>query len=395
MLSHRETIRKMTLSNQEVNQMKTKKIRMILLVFCMLFIDCFNFIGHSAAVESQAGLTIHFIDVGQADSALVLCDQETMLIDGGNVADSDLIYTFLKKHDIKHLNYIVGTHAHEDHIGGLAGALNYATVDKAYCPVAEYDSKAFDNFVKYLARRNAVITIPAVGDTFTLGSATVRFLAPQKKYDKTNNTSIVLKITYGETSFLFTGDAERESEADILEAGYNLFSTVLKVGHHGSSTSTSYPFLREIMPRYAVISVGKGNSYGHPDENTLSRLRDADAIVYRTDIHGDISCNSDGSTVRFQTQKKVPPLFYDRIQPRAPDEVLEKPQQKHENPESVQPFVGAPEVETSYIGNRRSKIFHRAWCSAVARMNSGNRIPLEGREEAIDQDFIPCNICKP
>jgi competence protein ComEC len=376
--------------------MKTKKIRIILLVCCIFLVDCFNFVGGSSAFGSQAGLVIHFIDVGQADSALVMCDQKTMLIDGGNVADSDLIYTFLKKHNIKHLNYIIGTHAHEDHIGGLAGALNYATVDKAYCPVTDYNSKAFANFVKYLDRQNVSIKIPAVGETFTLGSATVQFLAPQKKYDKTNNTSIVLKITYGKTSFLFTGDAERESESDILAAGYNLFSTVLKVGHHGSATSTSYPFLREIMPQYAIIPVGKGNSYGHPDDNTLSRLRDADVIVYRTDVHGDISCSSDGSSVEFQTQKKVPPLFYDQIQPRAPNGTLEQPQQqRNKKQEITQPPVRTSEVETPYIGNRRSKKFHYSWCSAAARMNTSNRVALEGRDEAIGQNFSPCGICKP
>jgi competence protein ComEC len=138
-----------------------------------------------------------------------------------------------------------------------------------------------------------------------LGKASVQFIAPIRTYQDTNNTSIVVKITYGKTSFLFTGDAERESESDILAAGFNLESTVLKVGHHGSDTSTSYPFLREIMPQYAVISVGKGNPYGHPNDNTLGRLRDAGVIVYRTDIHGDVSAVSDGASVFFQTQKQV------------------------------------------------------------------------------------------
>jgi competence protein ComEC len=377
--------------------MKFKKLCAVLSVF-LLLIGCFNSGAAVAAADAQSGLTIYFIDVGQADSALVLCDQKSMLIDGGNVADSDVIYTFLRKHGIKHLDYIVGTHAHEDHIGGLAGALNYATVDKAYCPVTSYNSEAFNNFVKYLARQNVQITVPAVNDAFSLGSATVQFLAPQKKYDNTNNTSIVLKITYGKTSFLFTGDAERESEADILAAGYDLFSTVLKVGHHGSSTSTSYPFLREIMPKYAVISTGKNNSYGHPDENTLSRLRDAGAIVYRTDVHGDITCSSDGTAVRFQTQKNVPPLFdrqdrdnqikNNQTRPGAPDEASENPR-KDQRPES------GPEAEVSYIGNAKSRIFHYSWCSAAGRMSAQHRILLHGREDALSQSFQPCKICKP
>jgi competence protein ComEC len=246
---------------------------------------------------------IHFIDVGQADAALVLCDGKAMLIDGGNSEDSNLIYSYLKKHGVSHLDYIVATHAHEDHVGGLSGALNYATVGTALCSVTNYDSEAFNDFVKYLGKQNVSITVPAAGDSFKLGSATVQILAPIKHSDDPNNMSIVLRIVYFDTSFLFTGDAEREEEQDILNAGYPLESTVLKVGHHGSDSSTTYPFLREIMPEYAVISVGNGNSYGHPTEDTLSRLRDADVKVFRTDMQGHIICTSSGKSVFFTVER--------------------------------------------------------------------------------------------
>jgi competence protein ComEC len=257
--------------------------------------------GGGGGNDLTLGLTVYFIDVGQADSTLVVCDGAAMLIDGGNAADSDLIYAFLKNHGISHLEYIVGTHAHEDHIGGLAGALNYAVVDTAYCPVTDHDSEVFADFVKYLEKQNKSITVPIPGDTFQLGGADVEIIAPINPSDNPNNTSIVLRLTYGEVSFLFTGDSEREEEADILDSGYDVSADVLKVGHHGSETSTSYPFLREIMPRYAVISCGMNNIYGHPDEDTLSRLRDADALLYRTDTQGTITATSDGKTVVFST----------------------------------------------------------------------------------------------
>ena len=251
---------------------------------------------------AESTFNIHFIDVGQADAALVECDGHYMLIDGGNKADSNLIYAVLKKADVTKLDIVVGTHAHEDHIGGLSGAFQFATADITLCPVKTYDSTAFENFAKYANQKGNGITIPKVGDTYALGSATVTILGLNAD-DDPNDTSIILRIDYGQTSFLFTGDAERVAEQAALSSGMNLSATVLKVGHHGSDTSTTYPFLREIMPQDAIISVGKDNSYGHPTDDTLSRLRDADVELFRTDIQGDIFCTSDGQKVSFSVTR--------------------------------------------------------------------------------------------
>jgi len=262
-----------------------------------------QYLNRPVPLPEGSSFAVHFIDVGQADAALVVCDDAAMLIDGGNVEDSDVIYTYLQKYGVDHLDYIVCTHAHEDHVGGLPGALQYASVDMALCPVTEYDSKAFDDFVRYLALQNVSITVPSPGERFNLGSAQVTVLGPVTETDETNNTSIVLRIVYGETSFLFTGDAETAEEHDILSMAFPLESTVLKVGHHGSDTSSSYAFLREVLPQYAVISVGEGNSYDHPSEEVLSRLGDLGAEVYRTDLLGDIICASNGQEVTFRTVK--------------------------------------------------------------------------------------------
>ena len=335
-----------------------------------------NTVVPPAELPQDSTFEVHYLDVGQGDCSLVLCDGHAMLIDGGEASESSKVYAYLKSHGIEHLDYMVATHAHSDHIGGLSGALNYATVDTAFCPVTEYDSKTFSSMVKYLGNQGLSITVPSAGDDFMLGSAYVQILGPQKSYDDPNDTSIVLKVTYGDTSFLFTGDAERTAEADILAAGYDLSSTVLKVGHHGSDTSTSYPFLREIMPEYAVIQVGKDNSYGHPTEDALSRLRDADVKVYRNDLQGDIVCTSDGKSVSFTTAKNesaqtnpTVPVTPMPVEPDEPDDVGE------------------------YIGNKNSKKFHLPTCKNLPAEK--NRIYFDSRQAAVDAGQTPCGNCNP
>ena len=326
-----------------------------------------------AELPEDSTFEVHYLDVGQGDCSLVLCDGHAMLIDGGESSESSKVYAYLKQHGVNHLDYMVATHAHSDHIGGLSGALNYATVDTAFCPVTDYDSKTFDSMIKYLDKQGVGITVPSAGDEFMLGSAHVQILGPQKTYDDPNDASIVMMVTYGETSFLFAGDAERTAEADILDAGYDLSSTVLKVGHHGSDTSTSYPFLREIMPEYAVIQVGKDNSYGHPTEDTLSRLRDAEVKVYRNDLQGDIVCSSDGKIVSFTTTKN---------------------ESVQTNPTViVTPDMDEPDDAGEYIGNKNSKKFHLPTCKNLPAEK--NRIYFDSRQAAVDAGQSPCGNCNP
>lgn len=249
---------------------------------------------------------IHYIDVGQADAALVLCCGHAMLIDGGNKADSSLIYSYLEKFDVTELDYIISTHEHEDHVGGLAGALNFASVKHAFSPVSEYDSVCFGNFKKYLDLQGVPITKPVPGAYFPLGCALVETLAPSHAGNGGNNESIVLKVSYGGTSFLFTGDAETEEELEMLESGRDLSCTVLKVAHHGSASSSGQEFLDAVSPEYAVISVGSGNSYGHPAQVVLDRLCAMGVQVLRTDLCGDIICRSDGSSLSFTTEHPMP-----------------------------------------------------------------------------------------
>ena len=324
-----------------------------------------------------SSFAIHFIDVGQADAALILCDGQAMLIDGGNADDSSLMYTYLSRLGITYLDYVIGTHAHEDHIGGIAGALNYATTGQVFCPVTSYTTRAFSNFAKAVQNQGRSITVPSVGDRFNLGSASCMVLGVNST-DDTNESSIVLKITYGNTSFLFTGDAEREAENMILNRGYDLRSDVLKVGHHGSASSTGYYWLRQIAPKYAVISVGKGNSYGHPTETVLSRLRDADVTTYRTDLQGDIICTSDGQTVTFQVSKNQSADTLGGI-----------------GGNSTQQGASS-ETAQSYVLNTNTMKFHDPSCESAAKISRKNRQNYTGtREDLIAQGYDPCGICHP
>lgn len=331
---------------------------------------------------AKSSFSVHFIDVGQADAALVECDGHYMLIDGGNKADSNVIYSVLKKAAVPKLDIVVGTHAHEDHIGGLPGAFNYTTADITLCPVKNYDSNAFEDFAKYAGQKGGGITVPKTGDTYSLGSATIKILGVNGGSD-TNDTSIILRIDYGETSFLFTGDAEREAEQVVLNSGTDLKATVLKVGHHGSDTSTTYPFLREIMPKYAVISVGSGNSYGHPTEDALSRLRDADVKVFRTDMQGDIFCTSDGKDITFSVTKNADADVFGGI---GQNSTQTTPTTPPTTTPSTQPTT-APVADMVWIPKTGSKYHRNSSCS---NMKNPSQVT---KSQAINRGYEPCKKC--
>lgn len=186
-------------------------------------------------------MEVHFIDVGQADAALIICGGQTLLIDSGNVADSSLIYTYLGNLGIEHLDYVIGTHAHEDHVGGLSGALSQCDAGTVFIPETGADSDAYLNFIAKAEATADQITTPAPGDTVNLGAGQITFLGPiEEDASELNSTSICCKVVFGKTSFLFTGDAERNAEALMVDSGYDLSATVLKAPHHGSDTSSSY-----------------------------------------------------------------------------------------------------------------------------------------------------------
>ena len=334
----------------------------------------------NTAGDFNPRFAVHFIDVGQGDAALVLCDGRTMLIDGGKPHASSIIYTYLKNLNIDYLDYIVASHADDDHIGGLSAPLAKMKVGNVLAPETEADTRSYESLKNKSAEQGLTITHPKPGESLAFGSSKIEFYGPitESESDR-NNGSIVMKIIYGETSFLFTGDAEREEEQEILNAGYDLSATVLKVGHHGSKNSTTYPFLRAIMPKYAVISVGE-NSYGHPTEDTLSRLRDAGAKVYRTDMQGDIIAASDGKTVTITTKKN--------------GDIATNPTEGEKA--AAAESAGNETKAYNYIGNKNTKKLHDPNCSAVLQMKEESKVYLNcTRDAAIKDGYRPCGRCNP
>lgn len=246
-------------------------------------------------------LKVYFIDVGQGDSALLEYNSHYMLIDAGNNSEEKFIVEYLNSKNINTLDYVIGTHPHADHVGGLDAVIDNFDIKKIYMPSVTTDTKTFADVLDSIENKKLSITEPVAGTKFMFDDLNIEILSPVVKYNEMNNNSIVLKLTYNDISFLFTGDAEELAEYNILNSGYNISSNVLKVGHHGSDTSTTSEFLNAVNPTYSVISVGK-NGYGHPTETVLNRLKEHSSEIFRTDEYGTIVFSTDGKELKIDTE---------------------------------------------------------------------------------------------
>lgn len=246
-------------------------------------------------------LVVYFIDVGQADSIYIKDGNSNMLIDAGNNADGPLLVKYLKSLGIKEFKYAVGTHAHEDHIGGMDDIIKNFTIDKYYMPNAISTSKTFEDVLDALNDKKISPTIPSIGDKFSLEQAQFEVLSVGNDASDLNDTSVVLKMTYNSTCTLFMGDASSNIEKNLLDKDINC--QVLKIGHHGSKYSSSDEFIKKVNPTYGIIMVGKDNKYGHPTKKALDVLNKYNVTIHRTDEEGTIIMKIKGDSISFENVK--------------------------------------------------------------------------------------------
>ncbi len=349
-----------------------KATKMKLLVLILLIVFLFGCTGvdvsnQNVSNNSYSLLKVHFLDVGQADSILIqFPNGETALIDGGNREDGRFVVEYIEKMGISRINYIIATHPHEDHIGGLPEVIKSFDIGKVYMPNKTSNTRIFKNLLEEIKNKGLKI-IQAKGGLSIIDTEDLKFtiIAPNsEKYDETNEYSIVNKLIYKNTSFIFTGDAEKDSEEEMIKLGYNLKADVLKVGHHGGRTSTNYEFLKRVNPKFAVISVGKDNDYGHPHKEVLKRLDKMGIKVFRTDELGTIIATSDGYKINFN--KEIVKNNDDATKNERDKKII-------------------------YIGNKKTKVYHTTTCKSLPKQE--NRVIFNSKEEAEKAGYRPHKNC--
>ncbi|MBQ8057024.1 MAG: MBL fold metallo-hydrolase [Ruminococcus sp.] len=309
-------------------------------------------------------LIVHFIDVGQGDCTLIESDNQFMLIDAGEAEYGATVCQYLENNNVKTLSYVVATHPHSDHCGGLTEVINTFECENFITVETDQQTRSWLNVLNAVSENNVNYIDAKVNATYSLGDSTFEILGPHSSnYEEYNNFSVVIKATFQNNSFLFTGDAERLAEHEMLDYGSNLSADVLKIPHHGSSSSSSKEFLSAVSPTYGVISCGYQNEYGHPHKETVKSLNALGVTIYRTDILGTIVATSDGNNIEF---------FYENT-----DEKVEKP------------------TPVSYIGNKNTKKFHLDSCNGVKDIKAENKVQFHSREDALEKGYSPCKTCNP
>lgn len=256
---------------------------------------------------NKSPLSVHYIDVGQGDCTLIKSKDFIMLIDSGESYNSRKILNYLKMQKVDTIDYLVATHPHSDHIGGMSEIIKNVDIKNIFMPRLSLENtpttNLYANFLDSVKNSSAKVKLVDKAENFSFEGISFEILSPCIQYNDLNNMSIIIKLTYKDTKFLFMGDAEKEVEQDLANKNIDLTCNVLKVGHHGSSTSTTEEFLERVTPQIAVISCGEDNRFGHPNKETIEILNKYKVIAKRTDINGNIVINSNGSKISVNVEK--------------------------------------------------------------------------------------------
>ncbi len=317
---------------------------------------------------AESKLRVHVLDVGQGDSTFVeLPDGSTLLIDGGEKEYGQIVTEYIKALGYQKVDYVVGSHPHTDHIGGLATVINAFDIGKIYMPKKAATTNTFENLLKTIQKKGLSLQTAKAGVVLMKTEDTaVELLGPvQSDYgDEMNLYSAIVKITYGSQRFLIMGDAETENEKEIsgVEAEF------IRVGHHGSNTSSSEAFVRKVDAEYAVVSVGEGNSYGLPKDHIIARWQNAGATVYRTDEVGTVIAYCDGHSIKIESKPT----------------------------EQLAPQTEPQQAQYKWILNTNSKKIHHPDCSSVAAIKSENRAESSDTIAALRKlGYESCGNCDP
>lgn len=342
-----------------------KRCSLLFILIIALFITACstgNTVKEASMLPTSESALFHFIDVGQGDCILIQDTDTNILIDAGTTESGSAICAYLENLGINYLDCFIGTHPHEDHLGGAAAVLSEFKVGKVYLNGETSNSYFFERLVDTLLNGNITPNIPEFNSVYQFGNFGVEFLSPTIDFENTNNNSLVTMVSYGNIKALFTGDSERPVEAELVKSGVSLNADILKTGHHGSRNASSDEFLMAVNPRVAVIQCGKDNSYGHPHIEVLERLERLSIPVLRTDETGSVVLRTDGTSI------------------------LNASGEEFEKRENIT-------AEITYIGNKKSKVYHSEACKNLP--SEKNQVLFSTPEDAEKMHFTPCGNCMP
>ncbi len=344
-------------------------VLLVSLAGCIDYREESPIINSESISREEAGLILHFIDVGQGDCTLLESKGKFALIDAGERVQSSKVVSYLSSLGVEELDFIISTHPHSDHCGGLADVIRNFETEVLICPDVYTESSIWENVLDAADEHGVTYETPEPYEFYQLGEATITVLSPSSEavYSNLNDYSIVCMAEYGNASVMLTGDAEKTVERELVRSSYDLSADILKCGHHGSSTSSCSEFLSAVNPSAAIITCGENNDYGHPHKETTAALDLRGIPYWRTDKQGDIVVTTDGEKICISTSESEVSV----TTPQKQDHISE------------------------YIGNKNSKVLHRSTCDGVSKMSERNKVIFDTWDEAKKKGYTACGVCNP